>query len=451
MPTKEKVHTFKASTFYQYHEPVNFRESWRIFKIMAEFVEGYQFLSQFKREVTVFGGARISFSDKYYKMAVELGRLMGKNGNTVITGGGPGIMEAANRGAHLAGAESVGLTIQLPHEQVTNPYVKKSAGFQFFFTRKVMLTAPSEAFVAFPGGFGTFDEVFEVLDTMELDKMEKGSVILVGREFWRPVYDFLAEYSAAIGSVDKKMLESFTIVDSAEEAFKIIKRTKERIAPVYDLPVGKFASKEAVDWRIFRIMAELVEGFEFLTTLKNDVTILGTKSLDADSPYYERAYELGLALGRDKYTVITGGGPGIMEAANKGAYEAGAESVGLDMRMDHVERHNQYVKKSMSFFFPFTRKLIIGAPSLAFVVFPGGFGTMHQVFELLTLVQTGKMGKMPIILFGKKFWSPLDKFIRGVMYGKFKAISRENINLYQIVDSVDEAREIIKRRPRTEF
>ncbi|MEK7211082.1 MAG: LOG family protein, partial [Patescibacteria group bacterium] len=143
--------------------------------------------------------------------------------------------------------------------------------------------------------------------------------------------------------------------------------------------------------------------------------------------------------------------PGIMEAANKGAFEAGAESVGLDMRVDHSERHNKYVRKSMGFFFPFTRKLIISAPSLAFVVFPGGFGTMHQLFELLTLVQTGKMGKIPVILFGKKFWAPLDKFIREVMYKKFKAISEKDLDLYQIVDTVDEARKIIKDRPRTKF
>jgi len=437
--------------FYQYHEPINFRESWRIFKIMAEFVEGYQFLSQFKREVTIFGSARTGMPAKYYKMATELTRLLGKNGNTIITGGGPGIMEAANKGAFEVGAESIGLDIQLPFEQVTNPYVKKGIGFSFFFTRKVMLTSPSQALIAFPGGFGTLDEFFEVLDTMDLGKMRKCPAIAVGKEFWGPVRDFLGEYSRGVGAVDDKILNSFQVVDSAAEAFDIVKKTKDHELGGEEFAVAKFSSKEAANWRIFRIMAELVEGFEFVSGIKNDITILGTKSLGPDTAEYREAYNLAYALGKEKFAIITGGGSGIMEAANKGAYEAGAESVGLDIRFDREERHNAFVKKTLGFFFPFTRKLIITAPSRAFIIFPGGLGTLHQFFELLTLVQTGKLGKMPLILFGKKFWTPLDNFIRVVMLKKFKAISEKDIKLYQIVDTKEEAMKIIREQPRKEF
>jgi uncharacterized protein (TIGR00730 family) len=123
-------------------------------------VEGYQFLSGLKKEVTILGSARLPANNKYYKIAQELGNLLGKNGFTTITGGGPGIMEAANRGAFEAGGESVGLNIQLPFEQRINPYVKKSIAFYYFFSRKVMLTSPANAFVFFPGGFGTLDEFF---------------------------------------------------------------------------------------------------------------------------------------------------------------------------------------------------------------------------------------------------------------------------------------------------
>src|SRR3989338_2150312 len=152
---------------------VNYRDSWRIFRIITEMVEGYQFLSDLKNEVVILGSARIPPNDKYYKIAVELGRLLGKHGFATITGGGPGIMEAANKGAFEVGGESVGLNIQLPFEQRINPYVKKATAFYYFFTRKVMLTSPGNAFVFFPGGFGTLDEFFEVVDYMELGFMEK--------------------------------------------------------------------------------------------------------------------------------------------------------------------------------------------------------------------------------------------------------------------------------------
>src|SRR3989344_5292298 len=147
---------------------VNYRDSWRIFRIITEFVEGYQFLAGLKKEVTILGSARLSSNNKYYKIAEELGYLLGKNGFTTITGGGPGIMLAANKGAFEGGGESVGLNIQLPLEQRTNSYVKKSTAFYYFFSRKVMLTSPANAFVFFPGGFGTLDEFFEVVDNMEM-------------------------------------------------------------------------------------------------------------------------------------------------------------------------------------------------------------------------------------------------------------------------------------------
>lgn len=423
---------------------VNYRDSWRIFRIVTEMVEGYQFLSEIKKEVVILGSARIPANNKYNKVAVELGRLLGKNGFTTVTGGGPGIMEAANKGAFEVGGESVGLNIQLPMEQRINPFVNKSIAFYYFFTRKVMLTSPGNAFVFFPGGFGTLDEFFEVVDYMELGFMQKAPVILVGLEFWGPIMEFLRERSMKeVNSISEKEMDNWHIVETAEEAFEFIKGTGDRPNVCDNNPSNPLCAEGTTDWRVFRIMAELVEGFEFLTGLSQDVTVLGTKSCLPGSKYYEAAYEVGKALAMDKYTVVTGGGPGIMEAANKGAFETGAQSVGVTMQLNGRERVNNFVTSSKGFFFPFVRKLIITAPSEGFVFFPGGFGTLHQLFELLTLQETKKMKPTPILLYGQEYWKPLIDIIHALNV-EFKTISPPDELLLRVVDSSEEVMQNLK-------
>jgi uncharacterized protein (TIGR00730 family) len=191
------------------------------------------------------------------------------------------------------------------------------------------------------------------------------------------------------------------------------------------------------DWRMFRIMGELVDGFEFLTKIKNDVTVFGTKSSPPGTKYYKDAQELGKILAQNNMTVVTGGGPGIMEAANKGAFEAGGESVGINIRMEKSERINPYITKSIGFVFPFVRKLIITAPSEAFVFFPGGFGTLHQLFELLTLQETQKVNPVPILLYDKNFWSPIVDFVQR-LYSDFQTISQNDRQLMKIINEPKE-------------
>lgn len=197
---------------------------WRMFRIMAEFVDGFQFLGDFKKVVTIFGSARFSEGDEHYQAAEKLGRLLAKAGFTVLTGGGPGIMEAANRGAYEAGGESVGLNIQLPFEQRINPYVKKSIGFHYFFTRKVMLATSAQAYVYFPGGFGTMDEFFEIITLIQTKKMPHIPVVCIGKDFWDTLYTHLEknvmQKHKAVKPEDMKI---FQIVDTPEEAVKIIK------------------------------------------------------------------------------------------------------------------------------------------------------------------------------------------------------------------------------------
>lgn len=429
---------------YALNETGDYREPWRIFRIMAEFVEGYQFLSTLSKEVTIFGSARLKEGAKEYEVARELGFLLGKNGFTTITGGGPGIMEAGNRGAYEADGKSVGLNIQLPFEQRVNDYVKESAAFYYFLTRKVMLTSPANAFVYFPGGFGTMDEFFEVVDLIELSKMHEAPVILVGKDFWQPLVKFVKEQSVEVGSVEKKYVDSWHIVDTAEDAYKIIAGTKDIEKPACEISPNNFQCREKLDWKIFRIMSELVSGFDFLTGLVEAVTILGTKSIKKDSDYYKTAEELGKKLAKEKIAVVTGGGPGIMEAASKGAFENGGETIGINMEVGTGQRTNPYLKKSLGFRFHFTRKMILTAPSKAFVFFPGGFGTLHQLFEVLTLIETGKMQKIPIILVDHDFWLPLHSHIKKIFVHGLETISDKDDELYQIVDDVESVVKIIK-------
>lgn len=217
---------------HKHGDKKDFRESfhWRVFRILSEFVEGFQFIFDFKKTVTFFGSARLKPSDKWYQEAEKLGGLLAKSGFTVITGGGPGIMEAGNKGASENGGESVGLNIQLAKEQRINPYITKSEAFHYFFTRKVMLSYSAWAYVFFPGGFGTLDEFFEIVTLVQTKKIcENIPVVIVGKEFWNGILDWMDEtVLKKFDAIDKEDMKLFTLVDSAEEAFEIIKDSKER-------------------------------------------------------------------------------------------------------------------------------------------------------------------------------------------------------------------------------
>ncbi|PJA89850.1 MAG: hypothetical protein CO137_02040 [Candidatus Magasanikbacteria bacterium CG_4_9_14_3_um_filter_32_9] len=441
--TIQKTEKLKNKDFsFALNETGDFRDTWRIFRIMSEFVDGYQFLSQFKKVVTIMGSARLPEGSKYYKLAQEVGAILAKNGFTTVTGGGPGIMEAGNRGATDANGESVGLNIQLPFEQRINPYVKQSIAFNYFFTRKVMLTAPAQAFVFFPGGFGTMDEFFEIVDMMDLGKMYRSPLILVGSEFWNPVVEFLNESCKKLVCGHEKEIKRWRVVDTVEEAEEIIKDVKD--IDICDLAPMNFICGEKIDWKIFRIMAELVEGFEFLTGLVEVTTVLGSKSIIKDSHYYNVANNFGTRLAQEGLAVVTGGGIGASEAVSKGVKEAGGDAVGIVMELKGEVPLNEFVTRSMVTTFPFVRKLLVTAPSKGFVFFPGRLGTLHQFFEVLALIQTGKMAKLPIILYDTEFWGSLKVFIDKVLVEKFGTINAEDAELYQIVDDEEEIIQILK-------
>lgn len=201
----------------------------RLSKITKEFKEGFEFLEDYSASVTFFGSARVSPENKYYQIAKTLGEKIVRELNyAVITGGGPGIMEAANRGAFEAQGSSVGITIDLPHEQATNPYVTNSMPLYYFFVRKVALTFSAEAFVYFPGGFGTLDELFEILTLVQTNKIERVPIILFGSEYWQPMVAWLKEALASEGMIDSEDLSLFSITDDIDEAMEIIKNSPVR-------------------------------------------------------------------------------------------------------------------------------------------------------------------------------------------------------------------------------
>jgi len=205
-------------------EYLQLEDPWRVFRIMAEFVEGFDQLSEIGNAVSIFGSARTKRTDKFYKMADQTARLLVKEGYSVITGGGPGIMEAGNKGAVAAQGESIGLNIDLPFEQKANPYITTLINFHYFFCRKVMFVKYAKAFVIFPGGFGTLDEFFESVTLIQTRRIPRFPVILVGRDFWKDLVAWLKNTVAKEKNISPEDVEIFRIVDKPEDVVKEIKK-----------------------------------------------------------------------------------------------------------------------------------------------------------------------------------------------------------------------------------
>ena len=200
-------------------------DSWAIFKIMGEFVNGFEKMSKIGPCVSIFGSARTKTEDKYYQLAVDVAKEIVDNGYGVITGGGPGIMEAGNKGAHLGGGTSVGLNIDLPFEQHDNPYIDsdKSLDFDYFFVRKVMFVKYSQGFVVMPGGFGTLDELFEAITLIQTKKIDEFPIILVSTEFWGGLIDWIkSTLLEKFGNISTGDLDLVHIVDTPGEVIQIL-------------------------------------------------------------------------------------------------------------------------------------------------------------------------------------------------------------------------------------
>ncbi len=201
----------------------------RASRIALEFDNGLKFIKKYPKSVTIYGSARFKPSNPHYKDARALGFRLAKAGYAVVTGGGPGIMEAANRGAKEAGGDSIGLNIELPNEQILNPYTTNSLSFYYFFSRKTTMSFSCESYIYYPGGFGTLDELFENLTLMQTGKIRKNPVILVGSDFWKPLESYIKLQLLEVhGAINKKDLELFTITDDHDVIEKLVTSTPVR-------------------------------------------------------------------------------------------------------------------------------------------------------------------------------------------------------------------------------
>tara|TARA_Y100000310_G_scaffold341547_1_gene441025 strand:- start:2122 stop:2865 length:744 start_codon:yes stop_codon:yes gene_type:complete len=212
--------------------------------------------------------------------------------------------------------------------------------------------------------------------------------------------------------------------------------------------IGKlmnFPPERISGMRLTKIMREFANGFEFLKHYGKSATFFGSARCSQGSDIYKEAQKLGYLLSQDDFAIITGGGPGIMEAANKGASEAGGQSAGINIKLDHTQNVNPYVKKSISLNYFFARKVMLAFASEVYIFFPGGFGTLDEFFEMTTLVQTRKIDPIPIILVGKGYWTPLLKWIEKEVYQKRKNIDKEDMGIYRLVKDAKEAEHVIKR------
>ena len=205
-------------------DALSIEESWRIFRIMAEFVDGIEALSEIQRAVTIFGSARVLPGDPYYKKTEHLARRLAEKGFGIITGGGPGVMEAANKGAAEAGGKSVGMNIRLPFEQKPNPYANISIEYKYFFIRKVMFVKYAVAYVILPGGFGTMDELFEALTLIQTKRIKSFPVILVGSEYWKGLIDWMRDTMLGQDKITPEDLDIIQIIDDVDEIVNYIRK-----------------------------------------------------------------------------------------------------------------------------------------------------------------------------------------------------------------------------------
>jgi uncharacterized protein (TIGR00730 family) len=197
-------------------------DTWRVFRIMGEFVEGFDELATLTRGVSIFGSARTKVDDPYYRAAEETAALLTQEGFAIITGGGPGIMEAANKGAFEAGGQSIGCNIELPFEQGSNPYLTHGLKFKYFFVRKMMFVKYSLGFIIFPGGFGTLDELFEALTLIQTKKIRNFPVVLFGSDYWAKLLDWIRDPAMTEGKVGEQDLKLLHVTDSPAEVVRII-------------------------------------------------------------------------------------------------------------------------------------------------------------------------------------------------------------------------------------
>lgn len=252
-------------------------------------------------------------------------------------------------------------------------------------------------------------------------------------------------------SLTKKKSDKKTVTRAAKVRKKSIKAAISKKVPPHCRIVTELLDPEGADgdavqsWRVFRIMSEFVQGFEMLRTHGLAATFWGSARTTPDDPYYQAAEALAAKLAKRGFTIISGGGPGIMEASNVGAFKVGGQSIGLNIELPFEQQLNPYTTQSLNFNFFFSRKVMLTFASEVYVYFPGGFGTLDEFFEIVTLIQTKKIEPIPVVLFGRDYWEPLLEWFQTHLLREYKTISPEDLKLFVVVDTIDEAYEYIMK------
>ncbi|MHB8660674.1 MAG: LOG family protein [Minisyncoccota bacterium] len=233
------------------------------------------------------------------------------------------------------------------------------------------------------------------------------------------------------------------LYETTERLTRVVHEGGRTMPDPNDRPLLVCKPKKIESWRVFKIMSEFVEGFDLIRRYGLAASFFGSARASFDDEVYKHATELASRLAKKGFAIITGGSAGVMQAANKGAFDAGGVSVGLNINLPNAQSYNQYLTDKFGFDHFFVRKVMLTYASEVYVYFPGGFGTLDEFFEIVTLVQTKKIRSVPIVLFGKKYWGPLLAFIEKTLYQEHKAIDKGDLKLYTLVDSVDEAYDYI--------
>ena len=366
-------------------------DPWRVLRIQAEFVEGFGALAELGRAISVFGSARVKHEDPEYALGLEVGRLLVEAGYAVITGGGPGAMEAANRGACEAGGVSVGLGIELPFEQGMNEWVDVGVDFRYFFARKTMFVKYAQGFIVLPGGFGTFDELFEALVLVQTKKVTSFPVVLLGHAYWDGLVDWLRSTALVGGKINERDLALFHVTDDPAEAVRLVGSADECARLQRRRPgAGRRGGPQGR-----RVVAA--------------VCVYCSSSRRIDPSYVELATAVGTELARRGHSLVSGGGSvSCMGAVARAARAGGAHTVGviprvlLDLEVADHDADELLVTDDMR-----ARKGVMDARADAFLTLPGGLGTLEELLEIWVSRTLAMHAKPVVVLDPDGLYQPL--------------------------------------------
>ncbi len=390
----------------------------------------------FKGFVTVFGSARLKPLDNDYELAAATGYDLGKHGYGTITGGGPGIMQAANEGALAAKAQSIGIQPSFLRAQETgiNNNKKIQHYVKSMYSRKILFSANSSAIIAFPGGFGTLDELFENLTLIQIGKMKGVQVILMGSEkYWKSLTKWLENQSVGRGFINAQEYGLIKYAQNPKEALKIIRQ--KTFKPVRHDP-GKLAEMFAHDLRICH---------EYIGMLsQNSASIFGSARITGGE-FYKSAKKVAKRLSNMGYAIYSGGGSGIMEAVADGVLEAGKKSYGL-IPVFFMAKENPDLTKTIHVPMNMmtSRKLVLGS-SNALVFYPGGYGTLDELFEYTVRIQIGDLERVPVITVHKQFWEPLNHWIQKYPLD-MGLIAQKDMDIIKMANTPREAIRLIENK-----